>query len=536
MHKPRGLTRRDVLQFGAATATLPLTQIHRAGAKANRVLRFTLNEDLSVLDPHWTPQGPTRLHAFAVFDTLFGMDSSHKVSPQMVEGALVEDDGKRWILTLRDGMKFHDGEPVLARDCVASIRRWVPFNSFGQELMAATDDVAAADDRRIVFRLKRRFPRLPDALGTPTEAVPAIMPERLANSGNVQIKEIIGSGPFRFKADERLVGSRTVYERFADYRPREGGVPDWTAGPKIVHLDRIEWTVIPDASTRAAALQNREIDWWGIVVPDLIPQLRHVPEIKLEVADSLGHMLTLVMNHLQLPFSNPDIRHALLRAVDQTDFVRAVAGADPSNCRTGVGIFPLGAPMASEAGLESLRGRHDINLARQEIIQAGYKDERTVVISWADDFASRPSSEVGAEMMRKAGLNVDFQSMDSATGIERLRNRGAVDQGGWSCCFPDWVGLSLRDPAVNPYARGMGANGRPGWATSPRLEELRKDWFAAPDLATQQRIAAEIQVQALTDVTIIPLGLFYDLTAYRTELTGVLPGWPTVFWNARWLS
>jgi peptide/nickel transport system substrate-binding protein len=248
-------------------------------------------------------------------------------------------------------------------------------------------------------------------------------------------------------------------------------------------------------------------------------------------------MLTFVMTQLQLPISNHRIRRALLRAVDQKDFVFAVAGADPSNCRTGIGLFPPGAPMASEAGLEVLRGAHDMNLVRQEIVQAGYSGERTVVNSWADDFANRASSEVGAEMMRKVGLNVDFQSMDTGTALQRLENKGPVNQGGWSCYFPDWVGLSLRDPAANPYARGIGARGRRGWATSTRLEELREAWFAAPDLAMQQRIAAEIQVQALlTDVTIIPLGLFYDLIAYRTELTGVLPGWPTVFWNARRLS
>jgi peptide/nickel transport system substrate-binding protein len=247
-------------------------------------------------------------------------------------------------------------------------------------------------------------------------------------------------------------------------------------------------------------------------------------------------MLTLVMNHLQPPFNNPRIRRALLHAVDQKDFVSAVAGADPSNCRTGVGLFPPGSPMATEAGLEVLQGPHDMNLVRQAIMHAGYSGERTVVISWVDDFASRPCSEVGADMMRKAGLNIDFQSVDTGTGLQREQNKGSVDQGGWSCVFPDWVGLSLRDPAANPLARGIGVQGRPGWATSPHLEELREAWFAASDLATQRRIAAQIQVQALTDVTMIPLGLFYDLTAYRTDLTGVLPGWPTVFWNARWIT
>ena len=523
------LKRRTFLSGSTAVLMAPAV----SQAESKRVLRFTLNEDISGLDPQRTISGSTRIHAFAVFDTLFGMNSDHTVSPQMVEGALVEDDGKRWTLTLREGLRFHDGEPVLARDCVASIRRWVPRNVFGQALLSATDELSAADDRRIVFRLKKPFPLLPDALGTPTEGLPVIMPERLANSGDAPIKEMIGSGPFRFKADERVAGVLAVYERFADYQPREGGTPDWLAGPKIAYFGRIEWKVMPDASTRAAALQNAELDWWGVITPDLGPLLRRDSHIRLVVADSLGHMLTMMMNHLQPPFSNGDIRRAVLRAVNQRDFVLAVAGAEPEICRTEVGLFPPGSSMASDAGLDVFRNEPDIERIRRDIMAAGYSGERVVVMSPADNFASRPCAEVGADMLRKLGMNVDFQSMDLATLLARVFNKSHVDKGGWSCWFPDWVGLSLRDPAVNPVVRGNGTAGPPPWTTSPRLEKLREAWFDAGDLVTRQRIAAEIQVQALADVTTIPLGLFYDRAAYRTELEGVLPGWPTVFWNAR---
>ncbi len=169
---------------------------------------------------------------------------------------------------------------------------------------------------------------------------------------------------------------------------------------------------------------------------------------------------------------------------------------------------------------------------RRDIMAAGYNGERILLMSPADDYAARPCAMVGADMLRKTGLNVDFQSMDLATLLARLYNKGPVDKGGWSCWFPDWLGMSLRDPAASPVVRGNGSAGRPPWANSPRLEELRAAWFEAGDLATRQRIAAEIQVQALADVTVIPLGLFYDRTAYRAELAGILQGWP-VFWNVR---
>src|SRR5258708_6508075 len=180
----------------------------------------------------------------------------------MGEGVVTEDDGKRWRLTLRPGLKFHDGTPVLARDCVASIDRWAKRDSFGQALIERTEEMTAPDDRTIVFRLKRPFPLLPDALGKMYPRVPVIMPERLARTDPFrQVGEVVGSGPYRFKPDERVAGARIVYERFADYVPRGDGTAEGTAGPKVAHFDRIEWHIIPDANTQMAALQSDRVAW-----------------------------------------------------------------------------------------------------------------------------------------------------------------------------------------------------------------------------------------------------------------------------------
>ena len=534
MSMKRRITRRQALQTGAATAALPLARIHAATAGANRVLRYTFMGDIPALDPHWTSSGAVSVHAFAAFDMLFGMTGDYQASPQMVEGHKVEADGKRWTLTLREGLKFHDGEPVLARDCAASIRRWGQRNPFGQALLAATDDVSAADDRKIAFRLKKPFPRLPDALGTTTPPIPAMMPERLAKTEAVkQVTEIIGSGPYRFKADERVAGHRTVYERFPEYRPRQGGTPDWTAGPKIVHFDRVEWTVIPDSSTQAAALQKGEVDWWGFVDPDLLPLLRRDNAIRISVVDPLGALQGMRMNHLQPPFNNPSIRRALLGAVNQQDHVIAVAGTDSSLWRTGIGIFPPGSPMASSAGLDALTGPRDMDEVRREIVKAGYNDERVVIIVAADTPQFKRSSDVGADMLKQAGLSVDYQLLDRGTFAQRQFNKEPVDKGGWSCYFGGWWGSDVLNPAVHGHVRGNGTNGRPGWPTSQRLEDLREAWIDASDLTTQQRIAAEIQAQVLTDVTFIPLGLVYNYSAYRADLTGVLAGPPSLFWHVR---
>src|ERR1700758_939461 len=172
------MLRRDVLKAaGASVAVLAAPRIGRA-ERPNKLV-FVPTEDLSVLDPHFAGPRSRRTNAYLVFDTLYGIDTNWVAQPQMVEGHRVDEDGLTWTLTLRDGLRFHDKEPVLARDVVASIRRFAARISLATALMAATEELSAADDRTVVFRLKRPFPHLPEALAGPGANVPAIMPERL---------------------------------------------------------------------------------------------------------------------------------------------------------------------------------------------------------------------------------------------------------------------------------------------------------------------------------------------------------------------
>src|SRR5207253_4281777 len=218
--------------------------------------------DLSVLDAVLTGLRPTRNRASLVFDTLYGIDTRWTAQPQMVERHQIEEDGLTWTRALRDGLRFHDKEPVLARDVVASIRRFAARSSFANALMAATEELSAPDDRTVRFRLKRPFPHLPEAVAGPGGIVPAIMPEHLAaTSPHKPVAEIIGSGPYRFLSEEHVSGARAAFERFALYQPRSSGALGFTAGPKIAHFDRVEWLTL-DPLSAMAALQNGEIDWW----------------------------------------------------------------------------------------------------------------------------------------------------------------------------------------------------------------------------------------------------------------------------------
>ena len=284
--------RRLLASGGAALAalhTVALTTPAVAASDSERVLRFMPQVDLVSLDPHYSMTNVTRNHAGLVFDQLYGTDSKQQAQPQMVEGHVMEDGGKRWTLTLREGLVFHDGQKVLARDCVASIRRWGRRDVLGVELLRISDEITATDDRTIVFRFKQPFPKLPQALGKPGAYMPAMMPERLAQTDPYkQIPEVIGSGPFRYVASERLQGVRNVYAKFDGYVPRPNGVPDRAAGPKIVHFERVVWTTMPDQGVALAALQTGEQDWWEFAAQDLLPLIRRDRETARRSAGNRG--------------------------------------------------------------------------------------------------------------------------------------------------------------------------------------------------------------------------------------------------------
>jgi peptide/nickel transport system substrate-binding protein len=520
--------KRRTLIAGLGAASLARPALVRAAAATT--LRLIPQIDLSFLDPHWTTAYVTRNHGYMVFDTLYGLDATSTPQPQMVEGHTVEDDGKLWTLTLRPGLMWHDGTPVLSRDCAASIRRWAKRDAMGDALMAATDELSTPDDRTLRFRLKHPFPLLPAALGKAASPMPAMMPERLANTDAfTQITEMTGSGPFRFVASERVVGSRNVYAKNDKYVPREGGTVSWTAGPKIVHFDRVEWTTVPDAATAANALLAGEHDWLEYPALDLLDLLKRNRSIRVTMPDPTGLVEMMRPNHLQPPFNNPAIRRAVLHAIDQAKFMQAIT-ADPALSHTPLGFFGPGTPMASEVGLERLKPPIDLDRARAELKAAGYNGERVVLLVPTDYVTLKAMADVASDTMKSIGMNVDYVATDWGTMLQRRNSKQPVEAGGWSCFVTGWAGLDWSNPAGHIALRGNGEAGWPGWSSDAKLEALRQDWLVAPDVAKQKAICEDIQREAMDQVPYWPLGQYMQPTAFRTRLSGVNDGFAT-FWN-----
>jgi peptide/nickel transport system substrate-binding protein len=512
--------------FAVAVASLPA-----AAQPTPKTLRFIPQADLRSIDPIWTTAYITRNFGYLVFDTLFALDKNFKPQPQMVDHWTESPDKLTYTFTLRDGLKWHDGQPVRAVDCVASIERWGKRDPFGQKLMQAVGEIKAVDDKTFAIDLKEAFPLLLDALGKLSSNVPFMMPERLAKTDPYkQIPEAIGSGPFKFVKSEWVPGNKVVFVKNTEYVPRKEP-PSFASGGKVAKVDRVEWLYIPDTATAAAALNSGEVDWYEQPPADILPVFAANHDIVVATVDPLGSQGVLRFNHIQPPFNNVKLREAVLNLMNQKDYMQAAVG-DPKYWKTCVALFVCGGPLETEAGADALLHAPNLERAKALIAQSGYKGEKIVLLDATDQPIVHGQALVTLAALRAAGLNVELQAMDWGTLITRRASKAPIDEGGWNL-FHTWSAApDLASPAVNAALRANDGKAWFGWPDDPKLEGLIGEWFKAPDLAGRRQLAAAIQTEAYEgDVPYIPTGQFVIPTAYRTDLNGIIVA-PVVFmWN-----
>ena len=518
------------LAASAAMSTRSALAQTAVGGKASTLV-FVPTTNPPSWDPVWTTAQATRTLAMMIYETLYTRDIALNAHPHMVEGHLVEDGGKRWTMKLRPGLTFHDGEPVRARDCVASVKRWMVRDPIGASINARMDSLEATDDRTMVWRLRKPFPFLPNALAK-TQPTCVIMPERLALDPFKQVAEAIGSGPFRWVGNEFVSGSRAVFAKFDKYVPRNEPV-EYGKGGYHVHVDRVEWRVIPDAATAAGALATGEVDWVEVPIPDLLAMLRKTQGVTVGRLDTHGVYPVLRPNFLHGPTANPAVRRAMLYAIDQTDEMTAVMADDRDGWRAPIGFFIPGTESATEAGMERLRNRPSADAIKAMLKEGGYNGERIAFMHPTDPPAYDVLCQVAESAFRKVGLNIDSQTTDWGTVTQRRNSKEPLEKGGWSVFPSGFPSVDFGNPVLATGLRTNGKDAWIGWPENPKLEALRDAWIDSSDPAEQKRVSDQIQLECLDFVPYIPLGQYIQSTAWRSNLTGLLRGPAPVFWNVR---
>lgn len=522
--------RRGFLLAAAASLSAPALTGRAAAQAGARTLRFVPQGDLANLDPIWGTSYQVRNAALLIWDTLYGVDSAMRPQPQMVESEEVSPDGLSWTFRLRPGLVFHDGQPVRAQDAVASLRRWAARDVTGQRIVEIQQDLVALDDRTFRWRLKSPFPKMLYALAKSNTPCTFVMPERIAATDPFKIiTEYIGSGPMRLH--EWQPGARVVFERFADYRPRPEPA-SWMAGGKRIQVDRVEWLIMPDGSTAAGALQTGEVDWLETPLPDLVPVLERVAGIRTGIANDLGVVSGIRLNHLQPPFDNVAVRRALLAAVRQDDYLSALVGDAPAMRRPMRGFFTPGTPLYTEAGSGLLTEEGDLPRARAMLAASGYDGRRIAMLIAQDSFVAKASGDVAVDMFRRVGLNADPVALDFGTiQGRRVNKRTPPEQGGWHSFQVSHAGTDCVNPAAYLGLRANGEKAWFGWPDSPGVERGIAEWFAASSAEEEKAIAERINRAAMEDVVFIPTGFFLAKQAWRANVQGVVTAPLPVFWD-----
>jgi peptide/nickel transport system substrate-binding protein len=500
-----------------------------ASAVAQTTLKVVMHSDLKIVDPIWTTAYIVRNHGYMVYDTLFAMDAKGDIKPQMVDKYDVSADKLTYTLTLRDGLVWHDGAPVTAEDCVASIKRWAAKDSMGQKMMGFVKELQVVNPKTLRIVLKEQTGLVLQGLGKPSSNVPFMMPKRVADTDpNTQISDFTGSGPFVFKKDEWKPGDKAVYVKFDKYKPRSDA-PSALAGGKVVKVDRVEWRAIPDHQTAINALLAGEIDYIESPPHDLYPVLQQDAAVRLVNLNPLGNQYTFRFNVLHKPFDNTKVRQAVFYALNQEDFLKAVIG-DPTYYKTCKAFFPCGSPMSSTKGMDGLL-ESNFEKSKALLKEAGY-DGTPIVLMHSTDLAVLANlAPVAKSLMERGGFKVDMQSMDWQTVVARRAKKDPPAAGGWHAFLTSWVSADILNPVMMGFLNASCDKAMFGWPCDKEIESLRDQYARETNPAKLKTIAEDAQIRATLYPTHLPLGQWYGAVAARKNVDGMIEAPVPVFWN-----
>jgi peptide/nickel transport system substrate-binding protein len=358
------------------------------------------------------------------------------------------------------------------------------------------------------------------------------MPKRVAETpADKPITEQVGSGPFKFVSAEFQPGVKAVFEKNKDYVPRKEA-PSWTAGGKVVKVDRVEWVTMADAQTAVNALQSGDIDFMENPAWDILPVLAADKDLVVHTLSPLGFQTLGRMNFLYPPFDNVKVRRAAFMAVSQKPVLDALVG-NPQYYKVCGAVFVCDTPLATDAGAESLLKGNGLADAKKLLAESGYDGTPVVIMAPGDVVTLKAQPIVVAQQLRDAGFKVDLQATDWQTVVSRRASQKSPKEGGWNMFFTNWAGPDVLNPVANVSSGGKGKNGGWfGWPEDAKIEQLKDTFVRAASLDEQKKIAAEIQKEAYDQVLYMPLGQYLSPSAWRKSLTGVLDGPATpVFWN-----
>ena len=454
-----------------------------------------------------------------MFETLYAFDSSFDPQPLLATGEKLEDGGRTIVISLREGVSFHNGKEMTAEDVVASLKRWGEFGSRGKLLLANAVSIEATGTYEVTLKLAEPNGAWKSMLAFPNGG-PVIYPSEVvtAAAGEPLTPEnYIGTGPYQFK--EWRPNRYVELVRYDDYDSLDTP-SDGYAGAKTAELDALQFIPVPDVGTRVSGVQAGDYDYAEFISGDLYGILKDDPSVEIHVSGAPIFGL-MFMNSSSGPLKdNFPLRRAILSALNMEEALRVSVGEEALWDANGA-FFPEGNIWYTEAGTDSY-SQGDPEAARAMAAEAGYDGTPIKLLVSTNYKEHFDQATVFTRQLADAGINVQMVVVDWAT---LLKLRGQPDQ--WDMFvthhgnIPDPILLTVMNDTY------------PGWWATPEKAELNAAFTGSADPAVRREAWAGLQALIYDQVPTVKVGDVYSYDIASPDLKGMWENsliWPH-FWG-----
>jgi peptide/nickel transport system substrate-binding protein len=515
--------RRTILGYVAVGVALALAVSMPAAAqeqpRMGGVLKAAMIGEPPTLDLHTTTAVITQQISWHIFETLYTYDKNFSPIPMLAEGQTVTDQGRTYTIRLRRGVKFHNGKELTSADVAASLKRWGKVSTPGKALWKDVEAIEPKDPYTVAIYLKEPMGSLLIGLSRPNAGA-AIYPKEIVDAaGDGQVKEFIGTGPFRFV--EHRPDRHIKLARFKDYAARPEA-PDGYGGKRTAYVDEILFIPVPDVAVRLAGVETGEYHYGQQIKQDQYERMKTMRGVAASVIKPYG-WTTAVLNHKQGLMTDRRIRQAMQAALDMEPILGAGFGnkafyrADPGL------MFVEQTAWYTKAGGE-LYNQHNRAKAQKLLKEAGYAGQPVRWITTQEYQWMYKNALVAKQQLEEAGFKIDLQVVDWATLVQR-RNKPEV----WDVFS---TGITFNPDAA--FNTGVSCNW-PGWWCNEDKEKWLEAIARESDPKRRKAMWEKVQTIFYEDVGRIKFGDYFSLDAIRTDLKGYQSTPELHFWNV-WLG
>jgi peptide/nickel transport system substrate-binding protein len=492
---------------------VPAQETPRAGG----VLKAAMIGEPPTLDAHLTTATITYNVMWHVYETVYALDRNYEPAPMLAEGHTVSDDGRRYTIALRRGVKFHNGKELTAADVVASLTRWGRLQTSGKAIWKNVEGLEARDPYTVVFHLKGPTGSLLYGLASP---LAAIYPKDVVDAaGDGTLKSHVGTGPFRFV--EHKPDRHIRLARFKEYVAR-AEPPNGYGGKRTAWVDEILFLPTPDLSVRTAGLETGEYHFADQMKQDQYERLSRMPALELSII-KFGFWPTAVLNHRQGLMTNKRLRQAMQATLDSEPILAAAIG-NKDFYRVDGSVFQKELFWYSTVGVEAYNQKNK-DKARRLLKEAGYTGQPVRWLTTQEYDYMYKSALVARQQLEEVGFKIDLQVLDWATLVQRRGKPELFDV--FSTGYPVSFDPALFIPLQCEW---------PGWWCHEEKERLMVELARETDARKRKAIVDRIQAIFYEDVGRIKFGDVFLFRAARKELRGDFRTQPALhFWNA-WLA